>query len=429
MAFFATNDSHILNSSMAIGDVLSLMPLAPQPVVNYEDFTHTQQTLHPQTITSPRMPIPVDPNSQQAVSQPTLPSQFALPPVMEVSTGLRSKEAVARRVGEQSVLSAASAVMKIAATTADAPEAQTFFHQQDVIRTILEAGYKPALEKHGIGKGSTNKKRDAGNAGFFCERIDGRNKIMGSQRKEVDNLEAGSYGQRVLSKLATELSGCCNGTFEWDKFNTNSSLNFQKFLLSSTPYNNAAKSSGEWGKLVKFCMMVDKHGDKDCSGAPSKALRSFPLIFNGIFINGEQKVVSPFTTIEELQSHDLDIDNDRIYETFIKEMAVELAKGVKGSSDIHKKIKNIEKDMKKCVRDIKQYTKMNTVTEMWNKWVSSSNTINSEEQRKEDEIVPDNTVVNSDATDAEEADDAEEEYDEPKDLNESAAGFLIDPDW
>ena len=53
-------------------------------------------------------------------------------------------------------------------------------------------------------------------------------------------------------------------------------------------------------------------------------------------------------------------------------MAVEQAKKGKGSSDIDQKIKNAEKDMRKCVRDIKHYTQKDTMIEMWKKWVLSS---------------------------------------------------------
>ena len=384
-------DSRILSNSMDISDVLSLMPLAPQPVpVHYEDFTPTQ---------------------------PTSPSTFALPPAIEMPTRPRANEAVARCVAEQSIYSAASVVMNIAETRAGAPEAQTFLDQRAAVGSTVERDMQA----------STNRKRTVGNAGFVSECVDGRNKMKGSQRKEVDNLVAGSYGQRVLSKLATELSHCCGDKFSLDTFDPKYSLNFQQYPQSENRYNDAAKISVEWSKLVKFCMMVDNHGDKECSGAPSKAMRSFALIFNGVFKDGEQTVATPFTTIDALQSHDLDSENGT-YGNFIENMANELAKGVNSSIDIRKKTKNIEKDMKKCVRDIKKYTQRDTIIAMWDKW----NTFNSEVQGKEDGNVPDNKVVNSDATDtydAEDADDAEVEFDDPIKPHETVVDLFIDQTW
>ena len=219
---------------------------------------------------------------------------------------------------------------------------------------------------------SKNKKKTIGNAGFKSERVDGRNKMKGSVRKETNNLEEGSYGRKVLSKLATELEISCDGTFSCDKFDTKSSLNFQQFPQSNPLYKEVAKKADDWSKVVKFNMMVDNHGDNHCAGAPSKAMRSFPLVFNGFIIDGIQTVTPPFTTIEQLHLHDLDTDNDGTFRKFIKEMAVAQAKKGKGSSDIDQKIKNAEKDMRKCVRDIKHYTQKDTMIEMWKKWVLSS---------------------------------------------------------
>ena len=219
---------------------------------------------------------------------------------------------------------------------------------------------------------SKNKKKTIGNAGFKSERVDGRNKMKGSVRKETNNLEEGSYGRKVLSKLATELEISCDGTFSCDKFDAKSCLKFQQFPQSNPLYKEVAKKADDWSKVVKFNMMVDNHGDKERAGAPSKAMRTFPLVFNGFIIDGIQTVTSPFTTIEQLHSHDLDTDNDGTFRKFIKEMAVEQAKKGKGSSDIDQKIKNAEKDMRKCVRDIKHYTQKDTMIEMWKKWECSS---------------------------------------------------------
>ena len=128
---------------------------------------------------------------------------------------------------------------------------------------------------------SKNKKKTIGNAGFKSERVDGRNKMKGSVRKETNNLEEGSYGRKVLSKLATELEISCDGTFSCDKFDAKSCLKFQQFPQSNPLYKEVAKKADDWSKVVKFNMMVDNHGDKERAGAPSKAMRTFLLVFNG----------------------------------------------------------------------------------------------------------------------------------------------------
>lgn len=402
--FYVDNSNNVFNSSMEISDVLeNMMPLTAHSVLTHEEFVRTQPASPPQSTTfsklpvptksiSPEMPVPMECNSHPAVSPIRLPSPVG-----------NTNETGAEKEGMQSVLSAASAFIQMSSASQDRPSIE----QQDALRTILSAASAYTARFTGQNTRRLPGKKTIGNAGHLAQHIAGKNKITGSVKSEVDNLAEGSYGRKVLSKLSTELEVHCGGKFSCDAFDCKSSLHFQKVPQTNSLFQELAKKSGGWSKIVKFCMLVDGHGDKDCSGAPSKAMRSFSLVFNGAYTAGAQTVESPFTTIEELHSYDLESDSDGKLKDFINKMAVEGANKVSGSTKLEQKIKNIDKDLRKCVKDIKRYTQRDKIIEMWTKWKDST-------ERGTTEAPWEDTVFESTLnSDKSEADDIEEEWDDP----------------
>lgn len=389
---------NIVNSATGISDALDLMlPLAQQPVTTHEQFVRKQWTVSPQSTTcSPEMPEPVDCNSQlsqQAVSPLPIPSAMG-----------NTNELGAEKEDIQAVLSAASAVMRMS----HASQGRQSLAQQNAVRTVLSAASAYTARLTAKEKRCLRGKKSVGNAGHLSKATGDKHRMNGSVKSEVDNLKECSYGHKVLSKLATELEIHCGGTFSCDAFDCKSPLHFQNLSQNNPLFQELAKKTSGWSKIVKFCMLVDGHGDKECSGAPSKTMRSFSLVFNGAYTAGVQMVESPFTTMEELHLYDLQSDSDGKFNVFINKMAVELAKKASGSTKLDQKVKNIHKDLRKCVKDIKIYTQRDKIIEMWTKWERSKEGRETGEAMWVDAVLQ--NTLNSDKS---ETDDIEEEYEDP----------------
>tara|TARA_B100001094_G_scaffold242189_1_gene238146 strand:+ start:71 stop:1285 length:1215 start_codon:yes stop_codon:yes gene_type:complete len=390
------NNDNVFDGNVQINNVLNTMgPLTTHSDLNFDEFIRAahQDSTPQSTYSEPS--VPTECNSEQAVSP------FRLP-----STGSNANETSAEKEGMQAVLSAASAVIQMSSASQDGQP----FAQQEAVRTVLSAASAYNARLTAQKKGRLKVKKVVGNAGYLAQHVGGKNKMNGSVKHPTNNLEKGSCGRRAISKLATELVAHCDGEFSFDKFDITYFLDFRKWSQTESLFQELAKKAGAWSKIVKFCMLVDGHGDKDCSGAPSKALRSFSLVFNGAYTDGIQTVVSPFKTIEALHLYDLESDSDGRFKDFINKMAIELAKKVGGSIKLEQKIKNIDKDLRKCVKDIKLYTQRDKINAMWTTWQESA-----ELDSKLGVMPSDDSVIASMLQD----DNSEEEFEMPEEAGEA----------